>query len=286
MPNPFKRRGNLHRPDDWRAWSLGLLAWLGRELEGECPSLIAFVGDIGSGKTTALDAYRDRMLERHERDVFVRIDVGRRAPDQWLTLYREVYLEIVAMTGESAHDAVVKQLEITKRSEAKYLQQHHVFSIIGALVQRSKDAGAGVHVLLDECQRPMEHYESAGDTGSLTSWFEQLKNLAEVISEGNGRLVITTTTSPWDTGPQKVRDRFVSLRAEAPEADEIQAFIDEGLKHVGEDKPDRANPGLGAAIREAREALVTPRDLHDLLWTMWGKAHRGKADELTAEHLG
>ncbi|WP_438002046.1 hypothetical protein WMF26_22920 [Sorangium sp. So ce185] len=215
----------------------------------------------------------------------MRIDVGKRSAEQWTTIHRDIYVELVAALGVEAHDNAVKKLNLSARHTGNYLQQHEIFDVVEAMIQHSVSGGAGVHVLLDECQRRMEYYERGRARAQIDSWFELLKNIAEAVSRGGGRLLITTTPSPWDGAPQHVRHRFVDLRADAPMAGEIQAFIMEGLKHVDKDKPDQADAGLGALVKAKHPALITPRQLHDLLWKMWNKARSAGASMLVEEHL-
>jgi hypothetical protein len=287
MPNPFKRQGSSFqqgRPDIWTASNIGLLGLLEVELARELPSTIALVGDIGSGKTTALSAYKARMAEACPRDFFIEIDMGKTSPETWPDLTALVYAQMIGHVGAKEHDAVAKELKVSAHSAHKYVQQHEMYALLKGMIEQRAKAGARAHVLVDECQRPAEHYEHEKDTAKLHSWFEQLKNLAEAISQGRGQMVITMTTSPWESGPSHVRDRFVELRAEAPNAAEIQAFVEEGLKHTGGDKPDRAEEGLGEAMKGNTPELITPRQLHGRLWEMWRKAHKLGAGSLSATH--
>jgi hypothetical protein len=159
MPNPFKRQGSSFQPGDWRAWGIGLLGLLEVELAGELPPTIALVGDIGSGKTTALGAYKDRIAATHRQDFFIEIDMGKMKPETWSELHLLVYARMVSWIGAKEHDVVAKELGVSAQSAHKYVQQHEIYALLQGMIKQRAEAGARTHVLVDECQRPAEHYE-------------------------------------------------------------------------------------------------------------------------------
>jgi len=58
MPNPFKRSGSaFHQPTDWVAPDAGLIGKLALARSGGELGNIAFIGDIGQGKTAATSYY-------------------------------------------------------------------------------------------------------------------------------------------------------------------------------------------------------------------------------------
>lgn len=285
MPNPFKRRGSSFQPGDWKAWNIGLLALLAEEPEDQPATSFAFIGDIGSGKTTALDAYRERVQAKRPEDIFLMLDVGKYDVAKAMDLRRQVYLALVDALGEDVHDQVTRELRMDARVINPYLGSPEMYAMIGGMIRNTERAKRRAHVLVDECQRPAEAFEGAKDTERLRDWFELLKNLAEVVTGGGGCIVITTTTAPWERGPQHARDRFVALGAGPPAVEHIQLFIEQGLLHVGNDDPASADAALASAIKEAYPEVITVRELHDLCFRMWRKANRAGATVLSATHL-
>jgi hypothetical protein len=285
MSNPFQRQGKSFRSGDWKAWSIGLLAQLAAETLDAPKLTYALIGDIGSGKTTALESYRQRVQAVRPNDVFLVHDIGPMDIDKVHTLHRLVYAELAGKLGDAAVDEAAKELNLRTSLPEPHLSAHDIYALIRAMVRRSENAGRRVHLLVDECQRPAEHFESTGDTQKLRSWFEQLKSLAEAMALDGGCMVITITTIPWENAPRHARDRFVKLRASPPDTKEIQAFIDEGMKHAGQDKPTKANRGLGAAIRAKHPTLITIRELHGLCYDAWHNANKAGAKILGADHL-
>ncbi len=285
MRNPFKPRGDaFHQADEWIAPSIGLIGALSRAQAGGALGNIALIGDIGQGKTAALSWYAS---EADKRGIVLLRSLQAPSADDALDLILTVFVDVVDRLGAAAMDRALEKLGLDGKSGVKSLRRDQIVRLMEEMVLASSRAGKPVHVIVDECQLPAEAFERRGDSTRGADWFESLKGLADALRAGKGHLVIAITPSPWHAqAPVKLRDRLTDVEARTPVADEIQSFVEEGLRH-GEGGPTRAAPDLGGSIvviNEA-EASLSVRTLHEALHRAWERARQASAEELTAAHL-
>jgi hypothetical protein len=285
MPNPFKRSGSAYLPPEWTAPNIGLLGALAAEPVDTKGLSFAFLGEVGSGKTTALYEYRQRLQRSRPKDIALWIDVGTLKLKETLRLHRKIYQDLVYELGEAIHEKVAQQLpQVVERKDGR-LSDGQIYLHLESLARHADHIGRRVHVIMDECQRPGERFAEKKDVDNITAFWEVLKNLSEYITRGNGCMAITMTESGWDPpgGPAHARDRFATLRAKSLEASEIQAFVELGLKHTGGDQPNSAEPDIGQYM-EGLE-VFTMRQVHNVLHDAWRRANLSGAKTLANGHI-
>ena len=284
MPNPFKKQGiSYQQGGEWIASGVGLTAKLATELASGERSSIALIGSVGSGKSTALGQCATSV----NAGVVLTYKLDELEHDQALSLDKRILNELIDCVGTRAFDEAAKDLKLIGLTATHVLSRDQRLRLIQRMAEQSlHNDGKPIHVLLDECQVPSEKIVGEVDPAKMAEWFGLLKVLAERLTASNGRLILTITASPWNQVPPYAQARFVALRADSLPASELDAFIKEGLKHTGGDRPDRAARGLGGRILRAHEGeVVTVRMLHEWLHIAWDRAHRNNDAQLGAAHL-
>ncbi len=285
MPNPFKRSGSAYLPPEWTAPNIGLLGALAAEPVDTKGVSFALLGEIGSGKTTALHEYRTRLQNARPKDITLWMDVGTLKLKETLRLHRKIYQDLVYELGETIHAKVAQRLpQVSERKDGR-LSDAQIYAHLEALIGHADQINRRVHVIMDECQRPGERFAAKKDTDGIHAFWELLKNLSEYITRGKGCMAITFTETGWAApgGPPHARDRFVQLRAKSLQANEIQAFVELGLQYNGGDQPNTVEPGIGQFIEELE--LFTIRQVHSTLHEAWRRAHLAGAKVLSTSHV-
>jgi len=284
VPNPFRKRGRAaHRAGEWLAEDVGLCADIRAEFEDQDPGGVALIGDIGGGKTAALDLWR-RLVAGDPGAAILTSRLGALPADEALRLERVILSGLANRFGkrliDEAADALWPEEAVGEGDGAGYRPDEEIELIAEAL----RRADATVHYLLEEGQGPAELFDAGNPTRSFAAWANRLQYLAEAFRAGGGYLLITITRSPWESLPSSCQDRYVPLIAGPPSARDIEAFLARGLAEAGEG-PREVEAGLAEWLFEGGE-ILSIRALHGRCADAWRAAQREGADTLMPAHFG
>jgi hypothetical protein len=291
MPNPFRKKGSaFHSPDRWVAFSFGLTAQvLAAAAEGV--RTIAVVGHVGSGKTVALDAYRQK-VETAGGDVLA-LKLNELMPDGKPDLLDVVYQAFIGHYGTDAWDRAVKSANLPRMPTPGPASASDHLRIMGHMIKNAAAASPAkrLHLVMDEALTPLEALIAENERATLVKFYARLQSLAELLDETGGAMILSTSPDSWGeratrTGvPKTTQDRFALISAAPLSAEQIHTFLLEGLKHTRGDAPMRASSDLAELISKRYEELDTVRQLHELLHAVWHEAFRQGAHELNGSHL-
>ncbi len=281
MPNPFRRSGRAeHNTGEWLAETVGLCAHITEEWADLNPGGFALIGEIGEGKTAALDSWRHHTAQRRPDDRLFALTAGNLGADA-LQLEQVLLNALIDALGMTAFDAALKALNLAGQGRADALRQDEIFALIQQMLV---DVEFGIHCLIDECQGPSEWFDAEGvPAGDFYTWAGKLKSLAEAFRRGNSSLVITITRSPWEQLPAYCQDRFIPLIAQPPSATEIHQLLERGLEEA-EEGPRALGEGVAAWLFESDNA-PNFRVLHDQAFRAWRRASWADSATLEVAHF-
>lgn len=282
MANPFRRSGKTrHCSGEWLAEPVGLCGLVQQEFGRKAPGAVALIGEVGSGKTAALDLWQRLATAEGACILPIQMDILPLEDAQRLenVVLNKVLERFDLTLGDRAASTLWPNERIgAGRARRKYRQDEE-FELLAEVLRQAPQR---VHLLLEECQGPAELLAVEG--GRLfATWAIRLQRLTEVVRAGDAFLVATITRSPWDQLPRSCRDGFVRLAAQPPNAAKIAVFLREGLSHADE-VPHSFEPELEEFIYEKSE-ILNLRELHERCAVAWQNAHDARADTLRPEHF-
>ncbi len=221
--NPFRRSGKTrHRSGEWLAEPVGLCGQTRQEFEEKEPGAVALIGEVGSGKTAALDLWR--LMAEGEDACVLQLQLNVLSPSDTHHLERVLLDRVLDRFGLALGDQAADHLwpherpstPGARRKRRKYGPDEH-YRLLAEVLRLAEPP---VHLLLEECQGPAELLD-ANDGQDFARWANRLQNLTEAVRNGGAFMVVTITRSPWDQLPRSCRDGFVALIADRLTAREI-----------------------------------------------------------------